>query len=323
VSTADYSAAIDDSIRYLKSEAALRSSVADTYWPKWHSPWWHITLLHEMGLAEQIPQTAVAQLVQQLQARPLTIFPIHFKDVPPGVDASCSHCHCALGNIYQALAAAGVDVDGQLPWIRQWFLRYQLPDGGMNCDELAYVQQPPPSSMVGAIAPLEAVLLHTKRTFTPEELEFLERGAQCLLERHLNRATANPHNAEEKTSALLWPQLCFPRFYLYDILRGLNFVLQWSALRNQPIARACIDEVVRDLSSRADDGQMRIGRQSYAGICTRLQTESGDWQHRQPATLFPLLQQVSRIGAVSPFLTAKWQEAQALIGALEQRGLLF
>ena len=30
--------AIADSVRYLASDAALRSIETDTYWPKWHSP---------------------------------------------------------------------------------------------------------------------------------------------------------------------------------------------------------------------------------------------------------------------------------------------
>ena len=33
--------AIADSVAYLASDAAARSLDADTYWPKWHSPWWH------------------------------------------------------------------------------------------------------------------------------------------------------------------------------------------------------------------------------------------------------------------------------------------
>ena len=48
----DLEAAIADSIHYLGSDAALESIAADTYWPKWSSPWWHMLLLHELPGAD-------------------------------------------------------------------------------------------------------------------------------------------------------------------------------------------------------------------------------------------------------------------------------
>ena len=55
--------------------------------------------------------------------------------VPGGADPHRDvSCHCALGSIHQVLAACGVDVDRALPWIRPWFVRYQMADGGLNCD---------------------------------------------------------------------------------------------------------------------------------------------------------------------------------------------
>ena len=231
MSSSNLQSAINESVRYLGADEALRSIESNVYWPKWHSPWWHMTLLHEMGLAKLIPQSAIQKMVSQLKQSPLTIFPIHDHEIPSGMDLSLgSHCHCALGNIYQALAAAGVDVDSELPWMRPWFLRYQLPDGGLNCDETAYLKDPAPSSMVATISPLEAVLFHTHRAFTQEECQFLDRGARCLLERKLMHATTSPHNQDEREDGSDWLKLCFPRFYLYDVLRGLNFVLNWADL---------------------------------------------------------------------------------------------
>ena len=50
---------IADSVAYLGSDAAVRSIELDTYWPKWHSPWWHMLLLHELGEDAQRPLRAV------------------------------------------------------------------------------------------------------------------------------------------------------------------------------------------------------------------------------------------------------------------------
>src|SRR5678809_976856 len=80
--------AIADSVHYLQSDAALRSIEADTYWPKWHSPWWHMVLLWELGEAHRIPARIVRAMVDGLNALPLHIFPIQAHEWPPGLDHS-------------------------------------------------------------------------------------------------------------------------------------------------------------------------------------------------------------------------------------------
>ena len=54
--------------------------------------------------------------------------------------------------MYQVLFACGVDIDGRAPWIRAWFLRYQLPDGGLNCDEKAYAGSGGASSIQSTVS---------------------------------------------------------------------------------------------------------------------------------------------------------------------------
>ena len=232
--------AIQDSIRYLASDEAMRSLESDTYWPKWHSPWWHMTTLHEMGLADLIPKATVRKMVEHLQEDGM-------------LEASC---HCALGNIYQTLAACGVAVDEELPGIRPWFLRHQLPDGGLNCDDAAYLSESKPSSLVGTLPPLEAVLFHTPREFTPEEAAFLDRGASCVLDRKLMLGSRSPDNAEEREDEPDWLKPCFPRLYLYDVLRGLRFIVQWAKRRRQPLPLENIRDVVDYLRLRYPDGQV-------------------------------------------------------------------
>jgi hypothetical protein len=303
------------SLDYLNSAEALRSMELDPYWPKWNSPWWHMTLLNEMGLAKKIPELALEKMATLLNAQPIKIFPIKPGDAPPEADLSReSSCHCAVGNMYQALSNAGVDVDAEVPWMRPWFLRYQLPDGGLNCDNEAYLKDPPPSSMVGTIACLEAVLLCTKREFTPEELNFLDRGAQCLLDRELRHATQNPHNAEEKEDEEDWLKLTFPRFYFYDILRGLSFMAKWAQCRKKTLNKNSIANVVNYLETNFPDGKVKIGRRAFEGNRTLIISPiKGEKPGRGPASHFPLLDEVSRVGEISPYLSAQWAEVRKLL----------
>lgn len=279
-----------------------------------------MSVLFEMGMAHRIPKVAVQKMLSEIKR---THLPYFFREEAPADKGFHQEapCPCALGNIYQILSATGLDVDAELPWARGWFLKYQMPDGGLNCDEDAYHADPNASSMVGTIAPLEAILT-THRTLTPEEEQFLDRGAKCLLDRELRRGSSSKYNADERSDEEDWLKPCFPRFYLYDVLRGLSFVLKWADHRNQPIAKSSIDTVVHHLEARHPDGQIRMERQSYEGIATKLESESWDWNRRQPATHFPLLDQVSQIGAISPDLTAQWNEARNAIRHLTQRRLL-
>jgi hypothetical protein len=309
---------IEASIAYLKSDEMVRSLEANAYWPKWNSPWWHMTLLHEMGLASRIPEIAVQKMVDRLKKSPITIFPVHPHENPDSLDLSLNaHCHCALGNIYQTLAAAQVDVEHELPWMRKWFLRYQLSEGGLNCDESAYIdgKVPAPNSIVGTISPLEAVLFHTARAFTDDEIGFLDLGAKNLIERKLMYAT--PNNPSELDDETDWLKLCFPRFYLYDVLRGLNLLLNWALLRKRPLPKHAVDEVVSFLKKRYPDGKIFLKRRSYEGTGTISQSEAGEWKRNQSASFFPLLDQLSAVDSFSPHLTKQWEDALGLLDKME------
>src|SRR5215470_18131353 len=176
--------AIAETVRYLGTDAALRSIETDTYWPKWDSPWWHMLLLFELGEARRIPQRVVRAMVDGLNALPVKIFPIQPEELPAGADPyRATSCHCALGCMSQVLEACGIDVERELPWSgTAWFVRYQMADGGFNCDNAAYlVHGECPSSMVGTVAPLEAMLGAAQAT------AFVDRAAGFLIERALTR----------------------------------------------------------------------------------------------------------------------------------------
>lgn len=314
----DYAENLQKSVAYLQSDEAVRSLRADPYWPKWNSTWWHMLLLHEMGATELIPSSIVGVYIQCLKHYSVKHFPIQPDEMPAGVDPyrDCP-CHCQLGNVYQVLAARGVDVDRELPWMRPWFLRYQMSDGGLNCDNDAYlVQKEVPSSMVGTIACFEAVLMYTPRPWTAEEIQFLDRAANFLMTRELRLGSATQHNASERESAKLWTELIFPRYYFYDVLRGLSALTLWAEKRGVQLPPQGIQNVVSDLKKRFPSGDVTIGRQGFAGSKTLAQGPTGEWLWGQPASVFPLLLQVSQVGEPSPWLSDHWSDCLERLPAI-------
>jgi len=309
--------AIAGTVEYLGSDAAQRSLDADTYWPKWDSPWWHMLLLWELGEARRIPQRAVDKMVEGLNALRVKIFPIHQHEMPAGADPHRDvSCHCAIGSIHQVLSACGVDVDRELPWIPRWLVRYQMADGGLNCDSDAYlVTGEYPSSMVATVPVLEALLLRGART--PEERAVADRAAGFLIDRELVRGSQTTHNAAERESAPAWLDPSFPRFYLYDVLRGLSALVRWAQLGGGPLPWRAVERVIEHLLTLFPDGVVRVRRRAYAVARGTFAFRDGAWV-REPPSSFPLLEAASVIGEPSAALTAQWSATRrALLGLIE------
>jgi hypothetical protein len=312
-------AKIARSIEYLGSSQALNSLEAHCYWPKWDGPWWHMLLLHEMGETIRIPEIAIVHLIESLNRLPLKIFPIAPGEVPQGdALARDSACHCHIGTAYGLLAAWGVDVDKRLPWMRPWFPRYQMADGGLSCDNDAYaVHDECPSSMVGTISAFEAILMYTRNIWSHEEVSFLDRCANFLMQRKLMLGSPTKHNAEERAVAPTWMQPCFPRFYYYDVLRGLNALLFWAEQTGKRLPWESIQPVVDHLNKRYPDGAVRIERVGFAGRNTLERSSSGGWNAtRRAAKTFPLLTAVSKVGEISPYLSWQWQATKNRLAEL-------
>jgi hypothetical protein len=309
-------AGIDELASFLASDAALRSIAADPYWPKWDSPWWHMLMLFELGQATRIPERAVRAMLAALDALPVHHFPLRRADWPPDCDPSRhGTCHCALGSMHQVLSACGIDVDAELPWVRPWFTRYQLADGGLSCDETAYlVSDECPSSMVGTIAAFEAMLEQGTD-------EFVERAAGFLLGRELVQGSSSRHNAAERTAASAWLEPTFPRFYFYDVLRGLTALVRWATLRQRALPVRVLAPVVTHLARLAPDGIVRVGRQAHAGRGTLVQRE-GEWMRAPRASTFALLDALGVVGAKSAALTSEWQKTRYALLALLDAGLV-
>lgn len=312
--------AVAHSVSYLGSDAALESLALDPYWPKWHSPWWHAVLLFELGEARLVPPRVVTALTKGVDGL-LHLFPITAEE-QAGVNLSQDVvCHCALGSMAQVLAACGVDVDLALPWVSPWFRRYQLADGGLTCDDTAYlVEGECPSSMVGTVPPLEA-MLHGALPGT-ERRAFVDRAAGFLLQRKLTLGSPTVHNAAERVSAEAWPRLTFPRFYFYDVLRGLWALCRWAELTGQPVPLAVVAPVLEALLQRFPDGVVRVERHAFARKLTLIPTADRSAGPRVAASSFPLLEAASALGQPSEALTREWSQVRAAVLRLEAAGAL-
>lgn len=143
---------IDRAAAALGGNAAIAAMRRDPYWPKWAAPWWDMTVLWELGHADRIPERAAQAMVDALNGHYLRFFPKTMDDIPAGADPY-RHiaCHCALGTMGQVLGAVGVPVFDAVPWLLDWMLEHQLPDGGLNCDEQAYTAAHPHSSVVSTL----------------------------------------------------------------------------------------------------------------------------------------------------------------------------
>jgi hypothetical protein len=301
----DFQTALTKSLTYLSSCAALDSIERDPYWPKWDSPWWHMCLLHEMGMANQIPKSVVSKMVSVLKNHYLPLFPINASDIPAGIDANRKiACLCAVGNMYQVLFACDVDVDFELPWMKQWILKHQLPDGGLNCDELAYSKPIPKSSIVTTVACLEAILFCQKNELTENEIFFLNRGANYLLKQKLFRKISTGEIIDND-----WLEIRFPRFYEYDFLRGYYFLEKWRKKSGFKIPDALTDEITKLISQQLTPDGIRLKRYNLFDQRSYNSNTDGTWSWGA-TTEFDLMKSVSFDGCVCEPLTTQWNDVK-------------
>ncbi|APJ04234.1 hypothetical protein [Silvanigrella aquatica] len=322
----NYENEIANSISYLSSKNALNSIESDPYWPKWDSPWWHMLLLYEMNETKKIPEITILKMVEKLKNLPIKYFPIYPEEIPENISKlRDTSCHCALGNIYQVLFDYGVNVDKELPWIKSWFFKYQMRDGGLNCDEKAYHEtEECPSSIVGTIGAFEAVLLnYTENNDCHEEIKFIDQCAQFFIERKLMLGSSSKHNHEECLDEEKWQKTCFPRFYLYDILRGLTALLKWSHLRSKPIPLSSIFDATSLLIQSSPDGFIRNQRQSYSGVNSYFINPNNHKTEKKEASFFSLLKETSILNNISPYLTRHWSEAKLMLMSLINKNLIY
>lgn len=149
-------------------------------------------------------------------------------------------------------------------------------------------------------------------------MDICDRAATFLIERELWRGSSTLHNEDERTAAKSWPDLCFPRFYFYDVLRGLTALVRWANTRSRVIPLTAIAPTIEHLVAKFPDGIVRVGRMAIEGKTT-LVFENGTWK-RRAAMVDSLLALVSRPGTISPGLTRAWSSTRRELIALIDGG---
>ena len=77
---------------YLASKKAMDSLALDPYWPKWDSPWWHLTLLWELGRADAIPKEAAEAMFAAIESKYVRFFPNPREPMPPDKEIGRASC---------------------------------------------------------------------------------------------------------------------------------------------------------------------------------------------------------------------------------------
>lgn len=277
----------------LSSSNALESIKLDPYWPKWDSPWWKALLLSEAGMSELIPKLFVEEMIAVLNRHYLHYFPLVETDIPAGCEPyRHGMCHCALGNMCRLIELCDYEADKQIPWFGDWCERYQLPDGGYNCDEAAYAKSKK-SSFLSTIPMLEVMLLIYRRTGDESLKQSLEAGAQYLLNHAVYKSSTGRLITE------VWLHLSFPRYYDYDVLRGLSFLAEWAVVFGKKLPHDIVADCLRQIEPALDEsGLIRITEDKIVVEGSLVQNGSV-WEWKEKASRFPALDMFGKVGMVS------------------------
>jgi len=284
---------VDSTLAWLQSDEACAMLDATPYWPKWNGPWWQTLMLVELGFGEKIPDSALERLQHSAKNTWMNFFPLLESELPtenfhPYVNTVC---HCALGSMIRFCLAAGFEPMLHFDWM-EWFSKYQLPDGGWNCDEAVYTGSKK-SSVVSTVAVLDAFLEYGYGNLLAQtQRSMVDRGISYLIDRKLIM-----NSAQSKIAAKAWKLAIFPRFYELDSLRALTCVVRWSRQSGKILEIGPLELVVQDLITSVSENncvfRKRIINEDDG---TMVQSENGEWEWKGSGSpgSFPLLDFVNQ-----------------------------
>jgi predicted acetyltransferase len=309
IPTVDRSPRVEDAVAassaFLASAEARRQIERDPYWPKWDSPWWHMLALWEMGLGHRIPPSLLEFMAERLDAHYLHHFPLVESELPPGTDPFRQIlCFCAMGTMFRLLRDEEINILHLFPWLKEWIERYHMEDGGFNCDEEAYSRPRPVSSIVSTLPMLE--LFFQLHMLSDMDLEApLARGYDYLMAHRLTQSIRTGACVDDS-----WLLPIYPRFYDYDVLRGLAFAAEYGAMTGRSEKGDTLEEA-RETVQGWFPQQREIRLHTNDG--TLLPDGEGPWK-RGPSTSFPLLAALSGKEEALKFLAPQWKRAQWFLG---------
>jgi hypothetical protein len=140
---------------------------------------------------------------------------------------------------------------------------------------------------------LEVMLLIYRRTGDESLKTSLEAGAQYLL----NHAVYKSSTGRLITEA--WLHLSFPRYYDYDVLRGLSFLAEWAAVFGKKLPHDIVADCMRQIEPALDEsGLIRITEDKIAVEGSLVQNGSV-WEWKEKASRFPALDMFGKVGMAS------------------------
>lgn len=202
-----------------------------TYFPSWTSTAWTLSLLSNLGLdpRSEPAQRAVAQVRENAKWE-YDDLPFFDGEVEPCINGLA----VALGSYY------GQDVQ----MIVDRLLGEQMSDGGWNCEQERGSTR---GSFHSTICVLEGLLEHERATGTTPELTAARlKGQEYLVERRLLHRLSTGEVIDPE-----WTQFSFPTYYLYDVLRALDYLRDAAAVPDERLEEA----VALVEKKRTDDGR--------------------------------------------------------------------
>ncbi len=130
----------------------------------------------------------------------------------------------------------------------------------------------------------------------------LDAGAAYLLARRLFRSVSKGGAVMDPA----WLRLAFPRFYEYDVLRGLAFVAAWSRLRGKSLPETAVAEAAAAVRVHETPAGVAPQRRAWEGAGTLMAGPAWTWAPGAAAA-FPLLTAVGVPGVADPSLTRQWR----------------
>ncbi len=196
----------------------------DVYWPKWKATVWPLILLAEMGVPGELPavKRGCEYFLRAMDAQDHS-WPPNFSENDEGKWSSYRSVWepCVTGNMARTLTLFGFSEDRRVRDMFEWLVKYQLPDGGWNCEPGPWQKEVFHSSFMSTIEPLWAFSELSAQKWPKGGREAVERACEFMLMHRLYKS--------DKTGKIIddsWTSLHFPLFYFYDILHGLRVLTQ-------------------------------------------------------------------------------------------------
>jgi hypothetical protein len=141
---------------------------------------------------------------------------------------------CLTGNTVAALLRLGYEGDRRVQRAIEWLIKVQNRDGGWLCPYWSAHAKDKHGCFYGTIGPLAALSELPKRDRIHALRLTIERGAEFLLMHRLFKADHHNYSVMNKS----WLKLCFPSFYRYSILHGLDVLTKLGYTKDRRMSDA-------------------------------------------------------------------------------------